>query len=105
VLYSLALEDALGQPVVEGRLYYCTTAGGYHAMPIAITPQTRRSGIEVLEVIDRAVAQGWFVPAPSDNACGWCDFLTVCGTTAERRFTRLKTHEPLADLIELRRKP
>jgi hypothetical protein len=29
----------------------------------------------------------------------------VCGPGAERRFARFKSHEPLADLLELRRKP
>lgn len=105
VLYSLALEQALGRPVVEGRLYYATTAGRFQDVCIPLSPQARRSGIEVLEVIDRAIDTGFLAQAPSDKACAWCDFLPVCGTTAERRFTRFKAHEPLADLIELRKKP
>ena len=105
VLYSLALEQAMERPVVEGRLYYSTIAGGYRDVRIPISPQARRAGIEVLEVIDRAIETGFLAPAPSEKACTWCDFLTVCGAGAERRFTRWKSHEPLADLIELRKKP
>jgi len=105
VLYSLALEQAMERPVVEGRLYYATIAGGYRDVRIPISPQARRAGIEVLEVIDRAIEAGFLAPAPSEKACTWCDFLAVCGAGAERRFTRWKSHEPLADLIELRRKP
>jgi ATP-dependent helicase/nuclease subunit B len=105
VLYSLALEEATGQPVVEGRLYYATTAGGYREVRIPLTPQVRRTGIEVLEIIDRAIEVGFLAPAPADKACAWCDFRPVCGPTAEGRAGRCKSQEPLADLLALRRKP
>ena len=105
VLYSLALEAATGRPVVEGRLYYATTAGGYRDVRIPLTPQARRTGVEVLEIIDRAIETGFLAPAPGEKACTWCDFRPVCGPTAEHRISRFKSHEPLADLLELRRKP
>jgi CRISPR/Cas system-associated exonuclease Cas4 (RecB family) len=105
VLYALALEEATGRPVIEGRLYYATTAGGFREVPIKLTPQARRAGIEVLEIIDRAIERGFLAPAPAEKACTWCDFRPVCGPTAERRVSRYKSHEPLADLLELRRKP
>src|SRR5205807_9141183 len=59
VLYSLALEQAEGRPVVEGRLYYATTAGGYRDVRIPMTPQARRLGVEVLEIIDRSIERGF----------------------------------------------
>ena len=105
VLYSLALEQALDRPVAEGRLYYATTAGGYREVRIPLTPQARRLGVEVLEIIDRAVETGFLAPAPAEKACAWCDFAAVCGPTAERRVSRYKAQEPLADLLDLRRKP
>jgi CRISPR/Cas system-associated exonuclease Cas4 (RecB family) len=105
VLYSLALEQALDRPVAEGRLYYATTAGGYRDVRIPLTPQARRLGVEVLEIIDRAVETGFLAPAPAEKACAWCDFAAVCGPTAERRVSRYKAQEPLADLLDLRRKP
>jgi CRISPR/Cas system-associated exonuclease Cas4 (RecB family) len=105
VLYSLALEEAMGRPVTEGRLYYATTAGGYRDVRIPLTPPARRLGVEVLEIIDRAIESGFLAPAPAEKACTWCDFRPVCGPTAERRISRYKNHEPLADLLELRRKP
>ncbi|MFI5178524.1 MAG: PD-(D/E)XK nuclease family protein [Vicinamibacterales bacterium] len=104
VLYSLALEEATGRSVVEGRLYYATTAGGYRDVRIPLTPQARRLGVEVLEIIDRGIESGFLAPAPIEKACVWCDFRPVCGPTAERRL-RHKAQEPLADLLELRRKP
>jgi ATP-dependent helicase/nuclease subunit B len=105
VLYSLALEQALDRPVAEGRLYYATTAGGYRDVRIPLTPPARRLGVEVLEIIDRAVETGFLAPAPAEKACSWCDFIAVCGPTAERRVNRFKAQEPLGDLLDLRRKP
>jgi CRISPR/Cas system-associated exonuclease Cas4 (RecB family) len=105
VLYSMALEEATGRRVAEGRLYYATAAGGFRAVPIPLTPQARRAGIEVLEIIDRAIETGFLAPAPREKACAWCDYRPVCGPTAERRVSRYKSQDPLADLIELRRKP
>ena len=104
VLYSMALETALQRPVVEGRLYYATTDGGFKDARIPINDASRRAGLEVLEIIDRAVETGFFGPAPDEHACTWCDFRSVCGSTAERRSHR-KAPEPTADLTALRRKP
>jgi ATP-dependent helicase/nuclease subunit B len=104
VLYALALEEALHRPVVEGRLYYATTVGGYRDVRIPLSPAARRAGIEVLEIIDRGIENGFLAPAPSERACTWCDFLPVCGTGAERQANR-KPQEPIADLLALRRKP
>ena len=105
VLYSLALEQATGRRVAEGRLYYATTAGGYRDVRIPLSPQARRVGVEVLEIIDRAIETGFLAPAPKEKACRWCDYRPVCGPAAERRVGRFKSQEPLADLLELRRKP
>jgi CRISPR/Cas system-associated exonuclease Cas4 (RecB family) len=105
VLYSLALEEATGRAVADGRLYYATTAGGYREVRIPMSPPARRIGVEVLEIIDRAIERGFLAAAPKEKACTWCDYRPVCGPTAERRISRFKNQEPLADLIELRRKP
>jgi CRISPR/Cas system-associated exonuclease Cas4 (RecB family) len=105
VLYSLALEAATGRPVVEGRLYYATTDGGFRDVQIALTPQARRAGVEVLEIVDRAIETGFLAPAPRERACAWCDFRPVCGPTAEHRIGLCKSREPLADLLDLRSKP
>jgi RecB family exonuclease len=105
VLYSLALEAITGRSVVEGRLYYATTDGGYRDVHIPLTPQSRRLGVEVLEIIDRGIEQGFLAPAPREHACAWCDFRPVCGPAAEHRVNAYKAREPLADLLDLRRKP
>src|SRR5205807_2539025 len=74
VLYSLALEQAIGQKVIEGRLYYATTDGGFREVRIPLTPEARRLGVEVLEIIDRGIETGFLAPAPTEHACSWCDF-------------------------------
>ena len=105
VLYSLAVERGLGRRVVAGRLFYATTAGGFVTHEIPINDYTRGQGLEALAIIDRAVETGFLVAAPGERACTWCDFRPVCGPNAERRITRVKASDPLADLLALRRKP
>jgi hypothetical protein len=101
VLYSAAIRDGLGATVVEGRLYYCTTAGGFAQHPIAIDDYTRRQGIEVLEIVDRAIEQGFLVAAPDERECDWCDFRPVCGPRERERIKR-KPKDRLSDLLSLR---
>ncbi len=101
VLYSVAAEQALGKKVVEGRLYYATTVGGFIDKAIAMNDYTRGQGLRVLEIVDRAIENGFLVAAPSDRACTWCDFRPVCGPSEEAR-TKRKAKEPLADLKALR---
>ncbi|HEY7288895.1 MAG TPA: PD-(D/E)XK nuclease family protein [Vicinamibacterales bacterium] len=101
VLYSVAIERALGKPVSEGRLYYSTTAGGFAAHPIPISDYNRRQGLQVLEIVDRAIENGFLPPAPTERVCGWCDFRAVCGPREVER-TKRKAADRLADLDALR---
>jgi hypothetical protein len=104
VLYGLALESLTGDTVEEGRLSYCTTAGHFsqHAIPLDVL--TRRRGVEVLEIIDRAIERGTLAAKPARETCNWCDFRPVCGPDEERR-TERKPAGLLADLDALRTMP
>jgi CRISPR/Cas system-associated exonuclease Cas4 (RecB family) len=104
VLYSLAVEEALGEPVGFGRLFYCTASGGFTDHHIAIDERSRRSGLEALEIVDRALELGFLPAAPATGACTWCDFRAVCGPHEEERIRR-KAREKLGDLDALREKP
>ena len=104
VLYSMALEAALERRVVEGRLYYATTDGGFRDARIPINDASRRAGLEALAIIDRAVENAFLAPSPDDGACTWCDFKPVCGATAEYR-SRRKAADLQADLLALRKMP
>jgi CRISPR/Cas system-associated exonuclease Cas4 (RecB family) len=101
VLYGLAAERALGVPVRAGRLYYCTSAGGFRDRAVQLDDSGRRAGMEALEIIDEAIAAGRLMPAPEPHACERCDFRSVCGPEAPRRVAQ-KTQTPLAHLLELR---
>src|SRR6185503_16851860 len=94
VLYSVAVEEALGAPVTSGRLFYCTAPGGFTDHEIPINETNRRAGLEVLEIIDRAIELGFLPAAPAERACTWCDFFSVCGPDEERR-VRHKAPEKL----------
>jgi ATP-dependent helicase/nuclease subunit B len=104
VLYSMAIEQALGRPVASGRLFYCTTAGGFAEREIPLNDVTRRAGLEALEIVDRAIELGFLPAAPDERVCAWCDFRPICGPDQERRVAR-KPAERLGDLIALREKP
>ena len=101
VLYSVAVERGLEKKVVVGRLFYCTTVGGFVEHPIPVNEYTRGQGLQALAIIDRAVEQGFLAAAPAERACTWCDFRPVCGPREEERVTR-KAQDRLADLAALR---
>jgi CRISPR/Cas system-associated exonuclease Cas4 (RecB family) len=104
VLYGLAIEEALNAKVVSGRLFYCTSAGGFAEHEIPLNDTNRRIGLEALEIIDRAIELGFLPAAPAERACTWCDFLPVCGPDEPRRI-RHKAPEKLGDLQALRERP
>lgn len=106
VLYAVALEAITGEPVEEGRLSYCTAAGQFSTHPIRMDDVVRQRGLEVLEIIDRAVEHGMLAakPGPSygGSACDYCDFRAVCGPD---EFSRTKRKPEVPDLDALRRMP
>jgi CRISPR/Cas system-associated exonuclease Cas4 (RecB family) len=104
VLYSLAVEQALQAKVQSGRLFYCTSAGGFVDHEIPLNDANRRMGIEALEIIDRAIELGFLPAAPGERSCTWCDFLSVCGPDEPRR-VKNKSPEKLGDLEALRERP
>jgi ATP-dependent helicase/nuclease subunit B len=104
VLYSMAVETALARDVSHGRLFYCTSTGSFFSHPILLDERSRAAGLEVLEVIDRAIESGFLAAAPTEEACGRCDFRPVCGSDVFRRVAR-KPQENLADLAALRSRP
>jgi CRISPR/Cas system-associated exonuclease Cas4 (RecB family) len=104
VLYSTAIEQVTGKAVAETRLFFCTTAGGYRVRRVPLLPHARRAGVEVLEIIDRAIELGFLAAAPDQRACAWCDFRPICGPHEELRISR-KAEDRLRDLIELRSRP
>jgi CRISPR/Cas system-associated exonuclease Cas4 (RecB family) len=105
VLYGMAVEQALGARVVSSRLFYCTAAGGFTDRAVSLGPMERRHGLEVLEIVDRAVEAGFLPPAPREGACQWCDFREVCGPSEELRASRKPSVPGLEELRALRNLP
>jgi hypothetical protein len=104
VLYGMAIEAILARPVVSGRLFYCTAAGGFSEHEILLTEANRKAGLEALEIVDRAIELGFLPPAPAARACAWCDFRAVCGPDEEKHVAR-KPSDQLGDLLALRAMP
>ena len=103
VLYGLAIEQVLARRVVESRLFYCTRAGGFSERVVPMSQDARSRGAEVLSVIDRATASGFFPPAPRPKACAICDFRDVCGPHEELLRPLRSAATALGELLTPRR--
>jgi CRISPR/Cas system-associated exonuclease Cas4 (RecB family) len=90
--------------VLASRLSYCTAAGNFTERSVGVDDTARRHGLEVLEIVDRAIEQGVLPPAPKERVCAWCDFRPVCGPWEHRRIAQ-KPRGPLEDLRTLRETP
>jgi hypothetical protein len=102
VLYGLAIEGALKQPVVEGRFFYCTTAGGFSVRSVPLDETARSRADAVLSTIDKGIAGPFLAPAPREEACAYCDFLEVCGPYEEIRLSKKKEIPQLVQLNAMR---
>jgi len=105
VIYGLALKALFPDDTVfSGRLFFCTTAGGFQPYEIPLMGEAPKRGLEVLEIVDRAIENGALAARPAHEACKWCDFKVVCGRGEEQR-TRRKDAKLFADLDALRKIP
>jgi ATP-dependent helicase/nuclease subunit B len=104
VLYALACERLLPEPVEAGRLYYCTATGGYEQRVVALDERSRAAAGAVAEVLERALTEGFLPAAPVERGCTYCDYRSVCGPYEEVRVKR-KPSERLGDLARLRGMP
>src|SRR5262249_36821798 len=55
VIYALAADHMLGEPVATGRLYYCTAAGGYEDRITTIDEEARTSLREFAAILSDAL--------------------------------------------------
>jgi RecB family exonuclease len=115
VLYGLAAEKLLEHEVAAGRLYYCTSAGGYEERVVELSGKAqgaaapsgktaREAAREVVDIIGGALADGFFPAAPGKDECVWCDYRMVCGPHEELRIRR-KPAPRLKRLGQLREMP
>ena len=105
VLYALALEKVFPDAEVDsGRLYYCTSAGGFTERAVPLDEKARHSAGELAKIVGAALEKPFLPAAPARRACEWCDFQVVCGPYEELRTGRKPPGE-LADLEQLRGLP
>ncbi len=105
VLYALALEKLFpGQPVDEGRLWYCTYTGEFEEVPVPLDTQARESLALLASAVGEALDTGFLPVAPRARECEWCDYQSVCGPHEEQRASR-KPQDRLQRLNALRELP
>ena len=104
VLYALACERLLEEPVEAGRLYYCASAGGFEERVVPLDDASRAAAAAVAATVGGALAEGFLPAAPAERACAYCDYRPVCGPYEEIRVKR-KPRDRLAALARLRGLP
>ncbi|MFI5352267.1 MAG: PD-(D/E)XK nuclease family protein [Candidatus Binatales bacterium] len=101
LLYALAAEKLLGEPVDSGRLYYCTLAGGFEEREVELNDASREAIANVIETIRDAIEKGFLPASPDERECQWCDYRMLCGPN-EQRLSAMKPPGRLAKLRKLR---
>ncbi|MBI3758125.1 MAG: PD-(D/E)XK nuclease family protein, partial [Deltaproteobacteria bacterium] len=96
VLYALAAERILGEPIEAGRLYYCTAAGGYEERVVTIDAAARAAAADFTRVIGEALSNGFLPAAPDTRECDYCDYRRVCGPYEHARI-EYKTSEKVGN--------
>jgi len=89
VLYALALEKLYPDGAVDGgRLYYCTSVGGFEEREIALDGAARHAASELGSIVGEALSTPFLPASPARGACDWCDYRVVCGPYEEIRTAR-----------------
>ncbi len=101
ILYALAAQNLLGEPVEAGRLYYCTAAGGYEERIVKIDEAALSAIGAVTRTIGEWLAEGFMPAIPGARECAYCDYRRVCGPYEELR-SSLKPVAQVQSLMRLR---
>ena len=105
LLYALAAEKLFaGETVTSGRLYFCTSTGGFAEQVVPLNERSRDAACQVAEAVGEALAQPFLPAAPDNGQCDICDYRVVCGPHEERRTAR-KARESLGPLLAVRALP
>lgn len=103
VLYALAIEKLFPDLKVDsGRLYYCTSAGGFEDREVVLDTDAREAARHVATTIGQGLTQPFLPAAPAEQACLYCDYKVVCGAHEEDRVRR-KSQKSLNGLASLRK--
>ena len=99
ILYALAAEKLFAQEgrVTEGRLYFCTSTGGFSEVVVPLDERARHAAAQVAQAAGDAIGRPFFPAAPGPRQCERCDYRVVCGPYEEYRSLR----KPQANLESL----
>jgi CRISPR/Cas system-associated exonuclease Cas4 (RecB family) len=106
LLYALVAEKLFASQaeISCGRLYFCTSRGGFAAFEVALDDQARAAAVQVADTIGDAVTCGFLPAYPATDECARCDYRGVCGPHEERRVAR-KPRGRVEPLVRLRGAP
>jgi hypothetical protein len=106
LLYGLAAEKIFaGEAEINcGRLYFCTSRGGFAGLEVPLDEQARAAAVQVAETVGEALSRPFLPAYPAERACAYCDYRAVCGPHEERRIAR-KPAGRLEPLLRLRAAP
>jgi CRISPR/Cas system-associated exonuclease Cas4 (RecB family) len=99
VLYALAAERILSEPIEAGRLYYCTATGGYEERVVTIDGAARAAAADFTAIIGQALADGFLPAAPGARECDYCDYRRICGPYEQTRLEYKTAAKSVADRI------
>jgi hypothetical protein len=106
VFYALAAEKLFvgDDKVAEGRLYFCTSVGGFAQRVVPLDERARTAAAQVAAAVGYAIDQPFLPAAPGERECERCDYRSVCGPYEEYRVRR-KPQGNLQRLSEVRTWP
>jgi RecB family exonuclease len=105
LLYALAAEKLFAdETVTSGRLYFCTSAGGFFEQVVDLDAQSRDTICRLSETVRDALTRPFLPAAPDKGQCDICDYRVACGPHEERRTAR-KSKARLEPLLALRELP
>jgi ATP-dependent helicase/nuclease subunit B len=87
LLYALAVERLFAGEVrvTSGRLYFCTSNGGFAERVVALNDHARAVAVQIADAIGEALSSPFLPAAPEKRGCNLCDYRVVCGPYEERR--------------------
>ena len=106
LLYALAAEKLLAgeAQVAAGRLYFCTSNGGFAAREVVLNDNARSLAVQIADEIGEALSRPSLPAAPEKDACTYCDYRVVCGPYEEIRSAG-KPRDRVESLLALRDLP
>ena len=74
--------------VAEGRLYFCTSTGGFVEQTVTLNARARHAAEQVAEAVGDAIMRPFLPAAPAEKECERCEYRVVCGPYEEYRSAR-----------------